>query len=369
MLNNRISVLQNGKVLAFNSGDIETINKLDADLISTQNSINQLVLLKSINSAASAANTTPTEMMASGIETAQIAMTYLDAPLEVLKHYDIVPYATDPLHEEKIADILSLMGEMNSPAVIDAYIDKEAIGSPITSAMILSATTKYEVDARLMMALMEQDSRFGTAGLAIRTLNPGNVGNDDDGNTRTYSTWNEGVEAVAKWLSNHRIVPEVAPVAEPVAPVVVPVVEIPAPKAPIVPEVVAPVASTTPLINTNNAQSASTTPTTTSNGTASTTAPVIVNPPSSTASSTEAVVPPVDAASTTPSFIPTPSVDSTTPQTGTTTQGVLPSTEGAASTVPTVVPPAETHTTVTPAQETTATSTQARVIKIKRNRV
>lgn len=367
-----MSVLQNGKVLAFNSGDIETINKLDADLISTQNSINQLVLLKSINSAASAANTTPTEMMASGIETAQIAMTYLEAPLEVLKYYDIVPYATDPLHEEKIADILGIMGEMNSPAVIDAYIDKEAIGSPVTAAMILSAATKYEVDVRLMMALMEQDSRFGTAGLAIRTLNPGNVGNDDDGNTRTYSTWDEGVEAVAKWLSNHRIVPEVAPVAEPVAPVVpvaVPVVEIPAPKSPIVPEAIAPVASTTPLINTNNDQSATTTPSTSSNSTASTTAPVIVNQPSSTASSTEAVVPPVDTATTTPSFIPTTSVDSTTPQTASTTQDILPSTEAPAITEPTVVPPAETQTTDTPAPETTATSTQARVIKIKRNRV
>src|SRR3989344_180990 len=77
--------------------------------------------------------------------------------------------------------------------------------------MIMSAALAYIVDARLIMAIMEQDSHFGTVGLAVSTLNPGNVGNDDDGNTRTYESWQEGVTAVAELLSRHRgstIIPE-----------------------------------------------------------------------------------------------------------------------------------------------------------------
>src|SRR3990167_10847629 len=88
--------------------------------------------------------------------------------------------------------------------------------------MVMNASEAYAVDARLMMAIMEQDSRFGTVGKAVKTLNPGNVGNDDDGNIRTYESWQEGVTAVAEWLNRHRgstIIPEIPEetVLEPVA--------------------------------------------------------------------------------------------------------------------------------------------------------
>lgn len=372
MLNNRMSVLQNGKVLAYNSGDIETINKLDADLISTQNSINQLVLLKSINTAATAANTTPSEMMTAGIETAQEAMTLLDQPLDVLKYYDIVPYATDPLHETKIADILSLMGEMNSPAAIDAYIDKEAIASPVTAAMILNAATKYEVDVRLMMALMEQDSRFGTAGLAIRTRNPGNVGNDDDGNTITYDTWDEGVEAVARWLSRNRIVPVPPPVIDPVVPVtpivpepVAPVVNVP-PVTPVTPPATT---TTTPVANADTPPAATTTPTSTSSSDIASTTPVTLHINGSNATTTDSVFPPVDNASTTTNFIVPPSNETPSTQASTTTTNDQ--TVGNASSTDTVVPvtPTVVEPINPPVQEPTASSAQARTVKIRRNRV
>ena len=372
MLNNRMSVLQNGKVLAFNSGDIETINKLDADLISTQNSINQLILLKSINTAATATNTTPSEMMTAGIETAQEAMTLLDQPLDVLKYYDIVPYATDPLHETKIADILSLMGEMNSAAAIDAYIDKEAIGSPVTAAMILNAATKYEVDVRLVMALMEQDSRFGTAGLAIRTRNPGNVGNDDDGNTVTYNTWDEGVEAVARWLSRNRIVPVAQPVIDPavqptpVTPApVVPVVNIPP-----VPPVTSPAATTTtPVVNADT-PTATTTPTSTSSSDSASTTPATLPIASSSATTTDFIVPPLENATTTTNFIVPPNNESPSTQASTTATindqaaGNASSTDAVVPVTPTVVEPI-----TPPVQEPVASSTQARTVKIRRNRV
>jgi len=69
-------------------------------------------------------------------------------------------------------------------------------------------------------------------GVAIRTLNPGNVGNDDSGQTHTYSSWNDGVDAVASWLNNHRInTPSYkeAVVATPVVSTVSEVVSVPAP--------------------------------------------------------------------------------------------------------------------------------------------
>jgi hypothetical protein len=72
--------------------------------------------------------------------------------------------------------------------------------------MIYNSALKYSVDTRLMMALMELDSRFGTQGLGARTNNPGNVGNNGI-DERTYSSWEAGVDAVANWLNNHRLTP------------------------------------------------------------------------------------------------------------------------------------------------------------------
>jgi hypothetical protein len=97
------------------------------------------------------------------------------------------------------------MGIMDTAEKISDYINSKYVSSPVTGEMIMSAAGAYNVDSRLMMAIMEQDSRFGTVGLATSTLNPGNVGNDDSGNTRTYESWQAGVTAVAEWLNRHRI--------------------------------------------------------------------------------------------------------------------------------------------------------------------
>lgn len=343
MLNNRMSVLNNGKALAFNSGDMEAINKIDADIISTQNSITQLLLLQTINNAASAANTTPAEMVASGIETAQNAASILDASAGIMAHYDITTYATDPLHEQKIADILESMGEMDSPAVIDAYIDKEAIESPVTAAMILSAASKYGVDVRLMMAIMELDSRFGTAGVAIRTLNPGNVGNNDDGDTRTYSSWDEGVEAVAEWLSRHRIA---VPIAEVLPEIVVP----PPPEVEATPPETS--TSTEPLKKKKKEENttASSTESTTASSSAST------ETETNTATSTPEIVPELDTSTTT--------AETTTPVEAATTTPTIPD-EPVPSPIPepevtpTPIPEVEATPSPTPEVDTVSTPTES----------
>jgi hypothetical protein len=57
-----------------------------------------------------------------------------------------------------------------------------------------------------MLALCQQDTMYGTKGEGSRLHNPGNVGDDDEGHTRDYDTWEAGVDAVAAWLARHKVV-------------------------------------------------------------------------------------------------------------------------------------------------------------------
>lgn len=209
LLGNRLTALATAKEQAFLTGDLERINTLDIETNGVLDTINKLKLLEGISQTALATPFTEAEVVQNGIEASfevnKPSVVFDGDPNGCLLVYDISSYATDPLHEEKIADILNYIGNMNSPTEIDAYINTEAIASPVTGAMIYNSAQKYNVDVRLMMAIMELDSRFGTAGVAVNTLNPGNVGNNDVGETHTYSSWDEGVEAVAKWLDDHRI--------------------------------------------------------------------------------------------------------------------------------------------------------------------
>lgn len=220
-----------------------------------------------------------------------------DGSVAVLGEYDITSYATDPLHERKIMTILSKMGVMDSAEKIDEYIDSKYPRSPVTGEMIMLAGSAYSVDVRLMMAIMEQDSSFGTAGKAVRTVNPGNVGNDDSGNLRTYDSWQEGVTAVAAWLSRHRGstiisgVPDMSTTQPPAVTSTQPIIistttttaiatpETPTstpavPPAP--PEDPFPVTTSTPPVITSTSTTSTSTPTSTP---ATTTEPVAVPPP------------------------------------------------------------------------------------------
>jgi len=115
--------------------------------------------------------------------------------------YDIKSYATDPTHEAKIQSILNNIGQLKSIADIDNYISSVVPNSPVTGQMIANSASKYGVSWEMMVAIMQQDSSFGTAGKAVRTKNPGNVGNTDSGRTQTFGSWQAGVDAVAKNLA------------------------------------------------------------------------------------------------------------------------------------------------------------------------
>ena len=263
LLNNRLREFQLSRDYAKMSGSLERMNIADKEIIALEDTLYKLNLLADTSKSAA-------------VKEVILAEVITDGSVAVLGEYDITSYATDPKHEEKIMNILSKMGMMDTVEKIDNYIKDKYLSSPVTGEMIMSAALAYNVDARLMMAIMEQDSRFGTAGIAIRTLNPGNVGNDDDGNTRTYESWQEGVTAVAEWLSRHRgstTIPEtpLETVLEPTA------TSTSSEQATSTPPTIAPTATTTTSTTTIlSPTTATTTPaTTTSIPTTSTTTPII----------------------------------------------------------------------------------------------
>jgi hypothetical protein len=122
----------------------------------------------------------------------------------VVQGYDISTYASKPTHEAEVAAIVDSIGQFKSLDDVDAYIKQKFPGSPVTADMISKTSAKYGISWEMLVAMMQEDSSMGTAGKAISTRNPGNVGNDDSGATRTYPSWQAGVDAVGEWLSNHR---------------------------------------------------------------------------------------------------------------------------------------------------------------------
>ena len=119
--------------------------------------------------------------------------------------YDISSYSTDPNHEVNVKKIMSSMGQFKTVSDIDNYIKKTAPNSPVTGQMIADSAQKYGVSWEAMTAIMQQDSSLGTKGKAVKTFNPGNVGNDDSGNLVNYGNWQSGVDAVGAWLGKHKV--------------------------------------------------------------------------------------------------------------------------------------------------------------------
>lgn len=122
----------------------------------------------------------------------------------IVSNVDITSYATDPKHEQKIASIVSNAPKSNNVFDYDMYIKSRAPKSPVTGQMILNASSTAGVDPKLVLAIIQNDSSFGTKGKAVSTFNPGNVGNDDEGNIKKYPSWEAGVLAVANWLAKHK---------------------------------------------------------------------------------------------------------------------------------------------------------------------
>jgi len=118
------------------------------------------------------------------------------------KTHDLTGYATDPNHTASVQTAINNIGKLNTPQDITNYIQNNFPNSPITAEMVENASQKYGVDWETILGIMQQESSMGTAGVAVKTFNPGNVGNIDNGSTVSYKSWQDGVNAVAQWIAN-----------------------------------------------------------------------------------------------------------------------------------------------------------------------
>lgn len=209
ILENKLTALKNAEIQAFSIGDIENVNVISKEILDTQSTLAKLNLLKDIDGVAASTNTSVSDVVINGINamrSGNFTMSFTGTgDMSVLSQYDTSSYATDPLYEQKIINILAALPEMNNPEIINQYIQSQNPGSPVTGEMIFGACQNYGVDTRLVTAMLSLESGFGTLGVGAMTQNPGNVGNTDSGATRTYASWYEGVSAVAQWLNRHKI--------------------------------------------------------------------------------------------------------------------------------------------------------------------
>lgn len=339
LVTNRLREFKLSRDYSRMSGDLERMNAADKEVIALEDTLYKLNLL--VDTSKSAA-----------VKEAVLAEVITDGSVAVLGEYDITVYATDPLHEQKVMNILSKMGVMDTVEKIDQYIKGKYASSPVTGEMVMSAASAYLVDTRLLMAMMEQDSSFGTAGLAVRTLNPGNVGNDDSGNIRTYESWQAGVTAVAAWLSRHRgstssVMPDNSTVTPPVTTTTPPVSTSTTTTTPPVSTTTStpPISTTTPDLST-----------TTSTPPISTTTPEIITPTeevpapvisttTTTTTTTPPVIPPAQEASAPSEEVPAPVISTTTTTTTVTPPVVTTTPDSSAPALETPVPSTPATTT------------------------
>ncbi len=202
MTQNKLTILTAARGQAVASGDIQQVNTIDQEILDTQNTFSQLSMLSEATQTAAATNTSVADLVASGISAMQQVPIQGPTASAIINGYNISAYATDALYEQKIQNIINGMPVFSSEEAIDAYIQSIAPGSPITAAMIVAAIEQYGVDQDLLIAIMQNDSSFGTLGVGARTNNPGNVGNTGTAE-QSFPSWDAGVLAVAEWLSRH----------------------------------------------------------------------------------------------------------------------------------------------------------------------
>ena len=122
---------------------------------------------------------------------------------EVVAGYDITRYATAPNHGILVQKVYNAIKKKGIKEYIEYVNSIESI--PVTFEMVEISSREYNVDPILLTAIMMVDSRLGSKGKGKRLKNAGNVGNFDDGTEREFPTWQAGVNAVAEWLSKHKI--------------------------------------------------------------------------------------------------------------------------------------------------------------------
>lgn len=120
--------------------------------------------------------------------------------------YNVAPYASNPSYAKDLNGIYSTAsqsGAFATPQALTSYIQSIAPGSSLTGDQIFAAAQKYGVDPGVLASMAQDESQFGTKGLAVKTNNPTNFGNEDGGQTRTYGDPSGALEDTAHWLSRN----------------------------------------------------------------------------------------------------------------------------------------------------------------------
>jgi len=176
VLTNRLNMLNQSKDQAYITGDLDRVNAFDTEINSVQDTLYKLRLLNDVNNAAVATGVTTTEAMKNAIDSTQNndASTSASGSGDTtpLLHYDLSTYAADPLYIDKITHTLSNIGAISSAADVDKYIQAADPGSPVTGDMVWAAAQSYVVDVRLLMAIMQLESGFGTVGVRREHFQP-----------------------------------------------------------------------------------------------------------------------------------------------------------------------------------------------------
>ena len=136
--------------------------------------------------------------------------------------YDLSTYNLDPNYSNTINSISSQIGSIASSKDAQTYISQVNPTSPITGEMVMNASNHYGIDPTTMMALMQQESGFGTSPVATKNNNVGGItwtqayqdahpGSSkggarppaEGGNYVHFNSLQDGVNAQAQWLANN----------------------------------------------------------------------------------------------------------------------------------------------------------------------
>lgn len=131
-------------------------------------------------------------------------------PTKQIMGYDFTNYATDPKWGVGVSNFLNKIPQIKSANDITTYLQKVSPKSPMIgiAPSILQIAQQNNIDPRLMLAIMGQESNFGVAGRAARTFNVANIGNVDSGANTNWGSWENGVQALAKNINQRVINPK-----------------------------------------------------------------------------------------------------------------------------------------------------------------
>lgn len=87
--------------------------------------------------------------------------------------YNIRSYASDPQYEQKVMSIYngSSMQNVTDAESADEYIKSRNKNSKITGDMVYSVASQYNIDPKMLLSMIQQESSFGTSNVALQNNN------------------------------------------------------------------------------------------------------------------------------------------------------------------------------------------------------